>query len=149
AMRRAGFPPWDPFPFSALRWMDYILPPPGTYTASLNAAAAPSDPAWVPPAPCWVVDLALATHFWSPEPQLMRLWVEQNRAVDHRVEQHLSNGRVRVILSTNWVQFPGRQPWGPAVRIVDDPELGMRTVITVVAADPRDLRPTEFSPDNM
>ncbi len=146
--RRSAFVPWQPFPASALRWMDHIVPPPGTFTASFNAAASPSDPGWAPPASCWVVDLALAPTFWNPEPRLMRLWIEQTagRAVDHRVEQHLSDGSVRVIVSTNWAQLAPGSPWGPGSRLIDDPQLGIRTAIQVTGADPNPLDPNVFDP---
>ena len=145
--------PWDPIPLSALRWMDYILPPPGTFTATLNPTASPSDPGWAPPAACLVVDLALASSFWTPEPKVTRLWIDQRDtfAVDYRIEHHLSDGTVRVIVSTQWTPLVPGGPAGPAQRVVDDPVSG-RTIINVTkaapTADPHLFNQTEMANGN-
>ncbi|HUI28284.1 MAG TPA: hypothetical protein VL403_19545 [Candidatus Kryptonia bacterium] len=151
AARQYAYQPWQPFAGSALRWMDYIIPPPGTFTAALNPGATPSDPTWVLPAPCWVVDLTLDRSFWKPEPRLERLWIEQTpgRALDHRVEQHLSDGSVRVIGAANWAQFKPGGPWGPTLRTVDDPVVDTRTMIAVVSAYANPLDPRLFDPITM
>jgi hypothetical protein len=141
--RQYPFQPWQPFDPTASRWMDYIIPPPCTFTADVPAAPpAASDPTWNPPVPCWVVNLTLAGPFWSPEPRSMRLWIAEDPQpnLDHRVEQHLSNGTVRVILRT-----------GPSLttRITIDPTLGVTTEVTVDRFDPTPLPEGIFIPEIM
>jgi hypothetical protein len=144
------FTPWQFFPLCALRWMDYILPPTGSYAASFNPGAAPSDPAWAVPAPCSIVDLALAPGFWHPEPRLTRLWIENsNRPVEHRIEQHMWDGRVRVGLAEQWRQVAQDSPWVADRRVVVDPDLGMQTTVTVERADVTAIDPALFTSVHM
>jgi hypothetical protein len=85
--------------------------------------------------------------FWREGPSLARLWIEKTaeRAVDHRVEQHLPNGDVRVIESAGWAPLIQGGPWGPLSRTVNDPVLGMRTAIQVNTAYNNSLDPNLFT----
>jgi hypothetical protein len=135
--RQYPFQAWQPFAGTALRWMDYIIPPPGTFTAHLHdTPPPPSDASWAPTQPCWVVDLELAAPFWSPDPRLIRLWIAEDPApnLDLRAEQHLGDGRVRVITRE-----------GASLTTVD-PVFEVTTVVTVDRFDPTPLPEWLFSP---
>jgi hypothetical protein len=145
--RMYSFQPWQPLVLTALRWMDQILPPAGTYTATENTTnPAPSDPLWKLPEPCWVVDMTLDPGFWNPEPRSARVWLAQDlgRCLDHRIEQRLSDGSVRVLGTSDWRQPQAGGPWIAGTRSVQDPALGLSSSMVVEHLDFAPLPDSQF-----
>lgn len=111
--RRFPFEPWQAFPGTCMRWVDWMVPHPGLvdvyFAPEGTAPAVATGPAgWVAPAGCRVVELACGAPFWHPEQDaIVRVWIDPDDGRDLRVEHHLDADSVRVVIPDRWEAVGG------------------------------------------